>query len=91
MAYYDLYLLTQDVDFYARSAACYASETATTPGGADNPNGWVSEHIWDLASAPGFADQYASAIAGGVPNPGRDPAVISDGQILSAVQAIANN
>lgn len=87
MAYYDVFLMTQDADFFARTAACYATETEGDQAAA-NPNGWASEHIWDMAAAPGFSDAYASAIAGGVPNPGRDPAVISDAQILSAVQAI---
>jgi hypothetical protein len=41
-----------------------------------------------MAAAPGFADAYASAVAGGVPAPGRDPSVISDAQILSAIQAL---
>lgn len=86
MAYFDVFALTQDTDFYARCAACYATETA--PGTGDNPNAWVSEHIWDIAGAPGFGDAYASAVAGDVPNPGRDPSVISDAEILSAVQAI---
>jgi hypothetical protein len=87
MAYFDVFSLTQDLDFFARVAACYATETVDAPNGA-NPNAWAGEHIWDVAAAPGFGDAYASAVAGGVPNPGRDPSVISDAQILSAVQAI---
>jgi hypothetical protein len=87
MAYYDVFALTQDLDFQSRVAACYATETLETPD-ATNPNAWASEHTWDIASQPGFGDAYASALAGGVPNPGRDPSVISDGQILSAVQTV---
>lgn len=84
MAYYDVFLLTQDVDFQARIAACYAVETEA--GDGENPNAWSIDHIWDMAAAPGFGDAYASAVAGAVENPGRDQAVISDGQILAAVQ-----
>jgi len=82
MAFYDIAVLSQDPDFLYRCTACYATQSEHI-----NPNAWVSEHTWDLAGAPGFGDAYASAIAGGVENPGRDQAVISDEQILAAVQA----
>lgn len=82
MGYYEQSLLSQDADFAARCTACAASE------GADDPAAWQWEHRYDIAAAPGFADAYSSAIAGGVEFPGRDPAVISDEQILAAVQAI---
>jgi hypothetical protein len=84
MAYFDVALLHADPDFLARVTACYAGETLGTTG--EEPNAWTVEHAWDVASAPGFGDAYASAIAGGISDPGRDPAVISDAQILSAVQ-----
>ena len=87
MAYYDISLLANDADFSQRTQACVATEA---PNSATmTPAGWWSEHAWDMASQPGFGDAYASAIANEVPNPGRDPSVISDAQILSAVQAIA--
>ena len=84
MAYYDLYLLTFDGDFFARLEAAVASE------GAVDPPQWAEDHRWAVAAAPGFADKYASALAGGVEHPGRDQAVISDAELLSAVQAVAN-
>ena len=83
MAYWDLSQLAFDADFTLRTAACYASETASP-----DPNSWAAAHMWQVAAAPGFADAYASAVAGEVPNPGRDAAVISDAQILSAVQPL---
>jgi hypothetical protein len=43
-----------------------------------------------MAAVPGFGEKYSYAIATGVVRPGNDPAVISDGDILSAVQAIRN-
>jgi hypothetical protein len=82
MAYYDQALLTQDGDFYLRLGACAEVEQDLEPGLV-----WASTHQASIAAAPGFADAYASALASGVPNPGRDPAVISDQMILSAVQA----
>jgi len=86
MSYYDVSLLAADWDFASRSQAAYASEVGLTT--TNDPPSWWSQHAWNMASAPGFGDAYASALAGGVPNPGRDPGVITDPQILSAVQAI---
>lgn len=83
MAYFDIALLTQDADFAQRVAACYATE-----GGGIDPASWAAQHAWDIAAQPGFGDAYASALAGGVERPGKDPAVISDAQILSAVQPL---
>jgi len=82
MAYYDLAQLTQDTDFDLRITSCAATE------GYENAANWTAQHKWEVCAAPGFADAYASALVNGVENPGRDPAVISDGQILSAVTAI---
>lgn len=82
MAYWDLNLLAQDADFYQRTVACAASEQIP------EPDFWAQTHRWQVCAAPGFSDAYASAIAGGVTDPGRDPAVISDAQILAQVQAL---
>jgi hypothetical protein len=82
MGYWEQSQLAIDADFAARVIACSSTE------GFDDPEGWAWRHRYDLAASPGFADAYSSAIAGDVANPGRDPAVISDAQILSAVQAI---
>lgn len=82
MAYWDLNMLASDADFLARTVACAASE------GLPDPDYWAVAHRWEVCAAPGFADAYASALAGNVPNPGRDPAVISDAQLLAQVQAL---
>lgn len=87
MAYYDVALLAADADFTARTTAAYTIETLGT-GGDVLPVQWAAEHAWDMAAQPGFGDAYASALAAEVPGPGRDPSVISDPQILSAVQAL---
>lgn len=91
MAYYDVALLADDPDFSRRSAAAYSTELAAAdilPVGNDDPMAWASTYSWALASAPGFADAYAYALANSNPAPGRDPTVITDGQILAAVQHI---
>jgi hypothetical protein len=85
MAYSDQALLSVDQDFIARLSASAAVETDAAAGFP--PDQWARNNVWWLAAAPGFADAYASAIAGGVPRPGNDPAVITDAMILSAVQA----
>jgi len=82
MAFFDVSLLAGDNDFIQRIRAC-----ASTEGELD-PIGWTQAHIWQLAGTPGFGDKYGYAIETGVQNPGRNQSVISDGDILSAVQAI---
>jgi len=86
MAFSDQALLSQDFDFTMRVAACGATEGL--PAAGEQPTTWAVNNVWMIAAAPGFADAYASALAAGVPRPGNDPAVISDAQILSAVQAL---
>lgn len=85
MAYSDVALLANDLDFMNRTRAAVAAE------GEDDVNGWVQVYQWQMASAPGFGDAYASALAANVENPGNDQSVISDPMLLSAVQAIRTN
>jgi hypothetical protein len=87
MAYSDIAALQQDSDFAYRVMACYAVESLGEDGAMD-PGSWQAMHSWDMAAQPGFGDAYASAVAGSVPNPGKDPSVISDAQILGAVQSL---
>ena len=82
MAYSDIALLSSDNDFILRTAAC-----ASTEGELD-PTQWAHDHQWQMAAAPGFGDAYATAILNGIARPGNDPSVISDAQILSAVQPL---
>ena len=84
MAYSSVSLLAQDYDFINRVAACAANEVSKTY----QPLQWASEHIWWIAAAPGFDEAYQYAIETDVERPGWDPAVITDGQILAAVQAL---
>lgn len=43
--------------------------------------------VWPVVIASDVAAAYESALAAGNPNPGGDPAVITDGMILANVQA----
>lgn len=82
MAYYDIFLLGNDQDFMNRNWACAETE------GVPDAMQWALDHRVTLAATPGFGDKYASALVAEVENPGRDQSVISDGDILSAVQAL---
>lgn len=82
MAYSDVAMLASDNDFILRTRACVSQE------GETDPIGWSNDHQWQMAGTPGFGEAYAYAILTGVQNPGRDEGVISDPQILSAVQAL---
>lgn len=86
MAYSDVALLANDGDFINRVAACATIEMLPESGYE-----WAYAHNWPMASTPGFGDKYASALAANIPRPGNDPAVISDGDILSAVQSLMNS
>lgn len=77
--------LSQDENFRLRIAACAAVEVRST----HQPYKWADDHIWWVAAAPGFAAAYESALVANVDTPGKDPAVISDAQILSVVQQLA--
>ena len=82
MAYFDISLLSADNDFIMRTRACAATENIA------DPVQWSTDHQWQMAATPSFGDKYSYAIETGIVNPGRDPAVISDADILSAVQAL---
>jgi hypothetical protein len=82
VALIDIADLATDGDFRARAIAAAALEGDPTPGA------WVDTHLMLLAAAPGFGDKYASARAAAVPDPGRDPAVISDPDIVARVQQL---
>lgn len=84
MSYATIAEITQSGSLFNRLTAAAAQEgkNATSPGG------WVSVHIWQLAASPGWSDKWESAQAGGVTDPGANEAVITDADILAAVQPI---
>ena len=81
MSYWDIAQMSADPDLTSRVAAAAAQE------GAADPRNWAADNMLTLAASPGWGEAWASAVAGGNEQPGRDPAVITDGMILSAVQA----
>jgi hypothetical protein len=84
MGYYEITQMSQDVDLAGRVQACAAQEID------DNPYSWQAEHMLDLCASPGWDAAWSSALAGGNETPGRDASVITDGMILSAVQALGD-
>lgn len=87
MSYWDIAEMAGDNDLTQREAACAAQEHPT----AGDPTAWALAHGMLLAASPGWAEAWASAVAAGVPRPGKDPAVLTDGMILSAVQSIPDD
>jgi hypothetical protein len=89
MPYLDVFNMTGSISLLGRLAAAAATEAG---GGAvldpPEPESWAGEHRWELCSAPGWDEAWASAEASDVGDPGADPGVITDGMILSQVQAL---
>ena len=76
----------------ADMAENFALNRRITAGAAkesiDNPQQWTQLYRWEVAGQPGWDAAWDSAVAGGVPDPGADEAVITDGMILSGIQAV---
>lgn len=83
MSYWDVAQMSADLDLTARVAACAAQESKP------NPVQWAADHMLLLAASPGWEQAWASAMAANNPYPGRDAGVVTDGQILSAVQPMS--
>jgi len=82
MSYWDISRMAIDGDLQARVTASAAQEQE------GDPFAWAATNMIRLAAQPGWSEAWASAVAGGNPSPGRDEAVITDGMILSGVQAL---
>ena len=92
MSYSSQAALSVDPHFYNRVSACAAVEVpasglSVTPPVPTGPE-WAMRNVWAVAAAPGFADAYEYALNTSVEDPGNDPAVITDAQILAAVQGL---
>ncbi|HEY7032626.1 MAG TPA: hypothetical protein VH482_14890 [Thermomicrobiales bacterium] len=86
MSYATQSQLAQDQDFINR---CNAAASKEIPAASPtNPLSYVQLNIWKLAAAPGFDAKYESAQAAGIGRPGWEASVITDQDILSAMQAL---
>jgi len=61
---------------------------AAAQDGVNPPQTAAAQTIWLIAAKSDIEAAYASALAAGNPAPGDDPAVITDGMILSAFQSV---
>lgn len=81
MSYSTVNICAHDQQLQGRVSAACAQE------GAAEPETAMWKLMWTIAAAADIEAAYASAIAADNPNPGGDESVITDGMILSAVQA----
>ena len=84
MSYLSISQAACDSRLRDRIAACVAQETA----GGEHPVVIADALMWRCAAQPGWGEAWERALNTQNPNPGADPAVISDGMILSAVQGL---
>lgn len=83
MSYTTIHQCANDEAFQARLMAAAAQE------GAENPEYAMSVQLrWPVSSRTDIEEAYEFAVNSDNPNPGGDPTVITDGQILAAVQSI---
>lgn len=85
MALQHIVLAATDSDLTSRIAACAIGEPNFPPD--TDPVTWAAEHRWWFASRPGWGDKFDSAIQTGIGRPGWEGSVVSDADILAAVQA----
>ena len=81
MSYTSINRCANDSSFTGRVTAACAAE------GRNPPEEAMLSVRWPVASASDVEAAYESALAAGNEDPGGDPAVVTDGMILSAVQA----
>jgi hypothetical protein len=85
MGYLTQSVIAENFAMRQRVAQCAASE------GIRDVDSWTHENRREWAAAPGWDAAWESALVDAEPeyDPGADQAVITDGQILSQVQAMA--
>lgn len=85
MSYNSIREMAASSSLLSRVAAAAAQE------GTDSPVAWANSNMWKLAASPGWDDQWDYAKATATPNVNPDTGartdVISDSDILAAVQA----
>jgi hypothetical protein len=82
MTYSDVASMAESYTLSRRITAGAAKESISSP------EQWTQMNRWEVAAQPGWDAAWASAVAGGVTDPGSDEGVITDGMILSGIQAV---
>lgn len=90
MAYSDVAAIQKSSTLAERCMGGVAQEVVagSIEGDTSDIPGWVSLRMWDYAASPGWADAWASAVIGGMTDPGSNPGVITDSMILSRTQQL---
>jgi hypothetical protein len=78
--YLTIATIAADQTMRNRVAACAAEQ------GAPTPEHWAYDNAYQWAAAPEWAAKWESAAAAGNTNPGADPTVITDGDVLAVIQ-----
>jgi hypothetical protein len=77
--------LAEDTDFKRRVKVVVVTNSIDT-----NPDSWLNENMLKVAAYEGFEEAYETALEQEyAASPGRNPDVISDEQITTAVKSIA--
>jgi hypothetical protein len=84
---YSQYRLALDADFVGRVATIMKDE-GYAPAGVDSL-ALAQKYAGDVAAQPGLAEAYHAALLNNRDDAGRADDVITDGQLLSAVAAVA--
>lgn len=86
MSYSSIRAIATDGSLMGRITAAAAME------GIPNPDSWVAQRMWQFAAQPGWGDKWQYAVEtynpDANPDHGARPGVISDADILTAVQAL---
>ena len=86
MSYSTIAISQRDAALLDRVASAIAQEQKTK-GEELNPYLIITPMLWSVVTSADVEAAYASALAADNPNPGGDESVITDGMILSIVQA----
>lgn len=81
-SYLTISIIAKDADMLARVTACAAQQHVY------DPQMWAIQKCYEWAASPSWAEKWDYAVATGVEEPGKDSAVITDGDILAEVQAL---
>lgn len=82
MSYSTLAQMAKDPDFLDRITACVATQ------GIRDAERWATDNRWAVAGQPDFDKAYSYAVDSGKTKPGKDASVITDAQLLAAVQKL---
>jgi hypothetical protein len=88
MTYFTQSVIADDPYMRLRVASAAAQQGVADAGAGIDPDSWTLQwrRVW--SASPGWDLAWESAQANGIPNPGMNDGVITDGMILSQVQAM---